>query len=153
MSGVPQLMKNPLMRGGDFGGVALAIYKRGCELFGWDDEKCSEFGRRQILYATDVTREGYSVWFLVHNSWTKTQGGSWHNEIFSDCIKEYWLQRVNDYGMFNDNTTRVTFAKNGQGDYVFLGIFVPVCLEQVDYNGKEVYVKTYKLVSNNYPEE
>ena len=145
-----------------YGGTAQVIYDECCEVFNWDKDKRYLFGRQQILYAEKATHEKYSPWFLPHNNWTETKGGNWFNKIAGNVIEEMWLEQK--YGLYHDETTRVTFAKK-EGEYIFLGLYVPVGVEAktLEYNiinkkgkivkkiGDKVWVKTYKLISDTYP--
>ena len=147
--------------------TALDIYDNCCRKFNWDPTKRGSFGRQQLLYAESTTPERYSTWFLTHNNWTKTIGGNWYNELYSDHIKEMWFEA--DYGLCHDDTTRVTFARrklNGSFVYVFIGIFKPVSVKEeilttniIDDKGnvrkkagEKVWIKVYELISNTYPQ-
>lgn len=74
----------------EYGSVAQDIYVDLCGKLGWNIKQRGKFARQKRLYATNATSEGYSVWFLANNNWTKTKGGSWKNEILDKTIKETW---------------------------------------------------------------
>ena len=146
---------------------ALGIYDDCCQKFNWDRTKRGFFGPQQLLYAESATSEGYSPWFLTHNNWTKTIGGNYHNKIYSDHIEEMWFEA--DYGLYHDDTTRVTFARrklNSSFTYVFIGVFKPVSVKEeilttdiIDNKGKvrkkageKVWIKVYELIFDTYPQ-
>lgn len=155
---------NPLVRNvhKGYGGRAQAIYDECCKVFGWDSSKRYLFGLQQILYAEKATPEGYSPWFLPHNNWTETKGGNFFNEIYGDVIEEMWIKQK--YGLYHDETTRVTFVKTKSGEYVFLGIYNPIKVEEkllkedivnnkgkiVKHAGEKVWIKTYQSISDEY---
>ena len=160
---IPKVLIHNINKG--YGGRAQAIYDECCKIFGWDFSKRYLFGLQQILYAEEATPEKYSPWFLPHNNWTERKGGNWFNLIHDDLIEEMWTEEK--YGLNHDQTTRVTFAKRKDGEYVFLGLYVPIEVKTkiladdiVNRQGKvlkragdKVWVKIYKLVSKVYQNE
>lgn len=140
------------------GTSALEIFDEGCKRYGFKKEKKGHFGPQQILYATNATREGYSVWFLTHGSLTEPFGkckGNWWNVPYANgYIEEYWKNpTVSDGGMWKDHTTRVTYIKTKNG-YVFAGIYIPYDeIKTKVIDGTTVWVKTYRKVSDVYPEK
>lgn len=163
-------LNNPLERDMNkgYGGRAQAIYDEACKVFGWDSSKRYLFGLQQILYAKEATPENYSPWFLTHNNFTQTMNGTWYNVIKSDgTIEELWRKPIlaNDISVYEDYTTRVTFAKTKENGYVFVGLHKAEGIPQervvktpIIVGGKVfkkagdiVWVKTYKLVSDTYP--
>lgn len=55
--------------------------------------------------------------------------------------------------MWNDHTTRVTYIKTKNG-YVFAGIYIPyVAIKTKVIDGTTVWVKTYRKVSDVFPEK
>ena len=73
-----------------------------------------------------------------------------------------WIEQK--YGLYHDETTRVTFVKTKSGEYVFLGIYTPIKVEEktlkediVNNKGKvlkkaggKVWIKTYQSISDEY---
>lgn len=139
------------------GTSALEIFDEGCKYW-FKKEKKGYFGPQQILYATNATCEGYSVWFLTHGSLTEPFGkckGNWWNVPYANgYIEEYWKNpTVSDGGMWKDHTTRVTYIKTKNG-YVFAGIYIPYDeIKTKVIDGTTVWVKTYRKVSDVYPEK
>lgn len=145
-----------------YGRAAQPIYDECCRVFNWDSSKRHLFGRQQLLYSVNATPEGYSVWFLVHSNWTATKGGKWYNKIEGDTIEEMWLS---EKGGLQDTSIRVTFAKMKTREYSFIGIYAPLKLEEkiitsdivtsnqgvVAKAGESVWIKTYRLISDQYP--
>lgn len=131
-----------------YGNVAQDIYKECCSYFGWDYSYAGYFAKRQILYATNVTPENYSVWFLPHSNLNESESDRWQNLVSIDFnyIKEIWKDIDSTFDMFFDNdTARVTFIKQSDNKYLFLGIYV------CDYIDYENYIKIYKRVDLTYP--
>lgn len=114
----------------------------------------SNFEPRRLLYAKNATEERYSVWFLAHSNFISEEdtNGLWKNKFKKDMLLEEWFpEAVRKYEeeLFCDQTKRVVFAKKASGKYYFMGIYEPVCLEEIE---DDYYVKTYKRVSTQYPE-
>lgn len=147
---------------------AQRIYDEWCERYNWRMDKRWLFGRQRPLYSSDVTPEGYSVWFLSHNNLSESLGGIWYNVIKEDRIEEYWKNYCDgvDVSVYEDFTTRVVFAKKKYG-YVFLGVFKTrqeIRKEVLDKDivvkgqvfkraGETVWIKTYDKVSDVYSNE
>ena len=133
-----------------YGSSAQPIYDECCDRFGWDRSQRYLFGKQQILYAEAATPEGFSPWFLANNNWTKTKSGNWSNNILQDIIEEMWEKPM--YGLYHDETIRVIFAKTKSYEYVFLGLYQPIGVEEkMLSNGKKVWIKTYQRISDVYP--
>lgn len=133
-----------------YGTKAYDIYVQCCRNLGFFTEKKSDFLPRRILYASKATPEGYAVWMLPHNNLTG-DATSWANIINDDKIYEVW--RIDDDGESSD---RVTFIKQANGEYVFMGIYT---LEKKDVINRTIdgipikVVKTYKRFSDKYPRD
>lgn len=139
-------MQNGLVVGHAYGSKAQDVYKQGQEFFGWDDSKQGYFGAQQMLYAKNCTKEGFAVWFLTYsnlNNYTN-KAANWIDFISSDfeTVKEVWKNL--DDRFFNDNEKRVTFAKQKNGQYLYLGIFQATEWDQ------ENRCKTFKRIDLNY---
>lgn len=133
-----------------YGGSAQPIYDECCDRFGWDISRRYLFGKQQVLYAEGATSEGYSPWFLAHSNLTGTKGGNWSNIILQDTIEELW--ETPQYGLYHDETTRVTFAKTKSYGYVFIGVYKPIGVnEKILFDGSKVWTKTYKRIADTYP--
>lgn len=139
-----------------FGGNAREAYDRLCREFNWDPSKRNDFAMLKPLYSIDATEEGYSVWFLAHSNLNGTKGGIWNNKIYRkksiyyNTIEERWDEP--NPGLYEDQTTRVTFVKLSNGKYTFLGVFkFDKIEEKYDGTGKRYWLKTYSLVSEQYP--
>ena len=129
-----------------YGTVAKDIYYDGYYHHGWDYSKRVFFDSLKILYATDCTRDGYSVWFLPYSNINnfKNPYSNWTNFVSSDfkVIKEYWHKI--DERFEEDTEERITFVKQKNGEYVYLGIF------QVKEWDREKGCKIYYKVGSNY---
>ena len=67
-----------------------------------------------------------------------------------DTIEEVWEKP--QYGLYHDETTRVTFAKTKSYGYVFIGIYKPIKVdEKILSNGSKVWIKTYQRIADAYP--
>lgn len=135
----------------EYGTNSRKIYVSLCQKFNWDINRQSDFGRQGVrLYAENSTPEGCSVWFLGHNNWTDTKSSAWKNEILGDLVIETW--EIIEYGLYEDDSNRVIFAKNGKKGYVFLGVYGVVDVKEAeDSDGKRIWKKTYKRISDTYP--
>lgn len=133
-----------------YGTKAYDIYMQCCRNLGFFTEKKDNFLPRRSLYASKATPEGYAVWMLPHNNLTG-DATSWANIINDDKIYEVW--RIDDDGESSD---RVTFIKQANGEYVFMGIYT---LEKKDVINRTIdgipikVVKTYKRFSEKYPRD
>lgn len=139
-----------LQAGNIYGTNAYEIYVQCCRNLGFFTYQKGKFGPQQILYAVPATPEGYAVWMLPHNNLTG-DATSWANIINDDKIYEVW--RIDDDGESSD---RVTFIKQANGEYVFMGIYT---LEKKDVINRTIdgipikVVKTYKRFSDKYPRD
>ena len=139
-----------LQAGNIYGTKAYDIYVQCCRNLGFFTDKKNNFLPRRILYASKATLEGYAVWMLPHNNLTG-DATSWANIINDDKIYEVW--RIDDDGESSD---RVTFIKQANGEYVFMGIYT---LEKKDVIKQTIdgipikVVKTYKRFSDKYPHD
>lgn len=151
---------------------AQTIYDAGCNTFGWDSRKRGNFSMMKLLYTTDATPEGYSVWCLcniaqkvISNdriSWINVnsifnKGKNWANILLADgsLIYEIWKDIGPAFpGYRDDMTKRVTFLKykDTNGDYVFAGIYEPIRIEDKVINGKVYHLKVYERVADTYGE-
>ncbi len=140
-----------LVAGTIYGKKALPIYEEGCKYLVFFTSKKGFFGKQKLLYATPATCEGYGVWMLPHNN-LNGEAGSWANIIESDVIYEVW--GIEDKEKHQD--MRLAFVKQGNGEYVFVGVYKLEKTEEINkrIDGVRLFVrKTYKRVSNVYPEE
>ena len=135
---------------------AIDNYDRCCSLFGFKKALRGNFAPQKLLYAKNATKEGYSVWMLAHSNLTenyqqtKARGGKWYNIFLtSNTIKKIWIN-PNEY--VEDNSTRICFAKNKQGVYVFKGVYKPTTATWENVNtGKVEWVRTFERISEIYP--
>jgi hypothetical protein len=119
-----------LESGKAYGTKALDIYISCVDAFGWDAKKAISFDLQKLLFSKRCTKEGYSVWFLPYSNIHETSKiNNWKNIVNSDFnqIREYW--RELDEG-FYDKEKRVTFVKQQDGKYLFIGIFEAVVFDQ-----------------------
>ena len=112
--------------------------------FGWKYSKLGSFCSQKILWEKDCSREGYSVWFLPYSNLNnyKNPYSNWTNFVGSDfkVIKEYWKEI--DDRFYNDEDVRITFVKQKNGQYLYLGIF------QAQEMDRENRCKTYYRVDD-----
>ena len=132
-----------------YGKKALNIYDLCCVKFNFCISKRENFNIRRILFAPNATPEGYAVWMLPHSNYTGDASSTWANIIEGDTIYEIW----NIYDYENNNEKRVTFLKQGNGEYVFMGVYK---LEEVRNVNRVIdgalirRIKVYKRVSTTY---
>lgn len=165
---LPHPLVANLKRG--LGGRAQSIYDAGCDEFRWDRSKRGNFSMMKLLYATDATPEGHSVWFLcniaqkvISNNginWAIAdtifnKGKNWANFLLADgsLIYEVWKDICPSFPGYRDDTTkRVTFLKfkDTNDNYAFAGIYEPVKLEDKIVNGKAYHIKIYECIADTY---
>lgn len=132
-----------------YGNKALYIYDMCCAVLNFHPSKRENFQRRRILFAQNATPDGYAVWMLPHNNYTGDASSCWANIIEGDVIYEAW--NIHETGVIND--TRVTFAKQGNGEYVFMGVYKFESVKEISKVIEGVYIKkikTYKRILGNY---
>ena len=137
-------MEDGLIVGRAYGRKAKDIYLEGYYNFGWKYSKLGSFCSQKILWEKDCSREGYSVWFLPYSNLNnyKNPYSNWTNFVGSDfkVIKEYWKEI--DDRFYNDEDVRITFVKQKNGQYLYLGIF------QAQEMDRENRCKTYYRVDD-----
>lgn len=129
-----------------YGTTAKEIYLNGVNLFGWDSSKIGSFGPQKLLFNKDCSPEGYSIWFITYSNLTtgsnpKTNWSDYINHDFN-IIKECWKKIDNRF--YDDKDTRITFARQKDGKYIYLGIFQA---KEID---EENRCKTYHKINGNY---
>lgn len=139
-----------LIGGRIYGNVAEEIYGQCCRTLEFKWEHKWLFGTRQLLFATQATREGFSVWMLPHSTYTGTSCGSWANVMrnVGKTIHEVWFV---DHE--KDNAPRVTFAKQADGRYVFMGVYEFAGEQTINKKVDGVYtycIRTYMRVDKEY---
>lgn len=129
-----------------YGTRAEDIYLDGVFCFGWNYAKRESFGRQQKLYDVKCTEDGYSVLFLPYSNLNdgRNEKVSWTDFISSDfkTIKEVW--KDTDKEKFYDRTKRITFAKQKNGQYIYIGIFQAKIIDE------EAKCKYYKRIGEEY---
>lgn len=142
-----------LLRDKECGTNSRKVYQEYAERYGWDEWQANQFGKEGLpLYAPKATPEKYSVWFIAHSNWTGDDAGQWENEISRDwnTIEEFWESHLSVRA--SDYFTRVTFAKNSMGQYIFLGVYKPDPeAKKIIRNGEIRWIKTYHCISQCYP--
>lgn len=140
---------SPLTAGKKYGTASNRIYEACMKAYGFAEEGLKEFGWNNHMYAKGVTKEGYSVWMLAHSNWTDTKNEKWRNTISEGfrLITEDWGENAAGLDKELPDEIRVTFAKDGAGAYVFLGVFRCTTIDPASR------IKKYELVSDRYPTE
>ena len=122
------------------------VYLKVCESFGWDYSKLGSFCSQKLLFDKNCSREGFSVWFLPYSNLNnyRNSATNWIDFISSDFekIKEVWKEM--DERFFTDDDKRITFAKQRNGQYLYLGVF------QVKEFDEENRSKTFYKIDENY---
>ncbi len=141
----PISVDNPLVAGKKYGTSGKDIYEKCVKAYSFAPGLSQRFMFH--MYAQNATKEGYSVWMLVHSNWTDTKNDNWSNTISEGyrLITEDWRENDKDQEKEPRNETRVTFAKDAAGAYVFLGVFR--CM----LSDPEKRIKKYELISDKYP--
>jgi hypothetical protein len=129
-----------------YGRKAKDVYLKGCEYFGWDYSKLGSFCSQKLLFDKNCSREGFSVWFLPYSNLNnyRNSATNWIDFISSDFekIKEVWKEM--DERFFTDDDIRITFAKQRNGQYLYLGVF------QAKEFDEENRCKIYYKIDGNY---
>ena len=132
-----------------YGKKAIDVYEEACNVFGWDSSKKGYFSPKKMLYEKECTKEGYAVWFLTYSNLNNynNSAANWIDYVSSnfEVVKEVWKNL--DERFFNDNEKRVTFAKQKNGQYIYLGIF------QAKEWDEENKCKTFCRVAESYGEK
>ena len=135
-----------LITGHAYGKKAKDVYCEGIRVFGWDYSKLDSFCSQKLLYSKNCSKEGYSVWFLPYSNMNnyKNNAVNWIDFINStfDTIKEVWINL--DDRFYNDKDKRITFAKQKNGQYLYLGIFQATEIDD------ENQCKIYHKLDGNY---
>lgn len=142
-----------LQSGKTYGKVALDIYLKCCNKLDFKVSKSSFFAKQQILFASNATEFGYAVWMLPNSSYTGKTSGVWANVIDGDRIYEFWKEDAT-----GDSSDRITFAKQKDGEYVFLGVYTLESCERINVEIEQedihiYYLKIYKRESKTYPQK
>ena len=128
---------------------AYDIYCAAITAYGFRDDLKGSFAPQKPLYAEFATKERYNVWFIAHSNWNGTITSSWDNCIQgpnNETIVETFLGSDKEFMSFPDpNNIRVSFIKDANGSYYFLGVYEP---NGVDREKKQRF---YKKISDVYP--
>lgn len=135
-----------------YGKTAKKIYLDCCCAYNFDRSLAHYFAKQQILFADKATPEKFAMWMLPHSNLTGTSNGTWVNIVDNNkgVIYEYWTQ--SDRESIND--TRLAFLKQGDGEYVFYGVYELEKREAINIHCgyKTLKIKkTYKRISDTYP--
>ena len=151
--GSERLQKNaaPFISWGDcMETKALDVYRRLSKIYQWDRTQCKAFAPMGLLYAKNVTPEGYGVYMIVHNNlWESyNEKYSWYTYMKGEIIEEVWF--IDNRIPREDLTPRVIFARSANG-YIFQGVYVFYNAEIKSVMGKARVVKTFRRISLTYP--
>ncbi len=150
---VREIGSSHLVRGRECGTNSRNVYEDHAARYGWDKWLANQFGRLGLpLYAPRATPEKFSVWMIAHSNWFGDKGGQWRNTISPDenTIEEIWDDPLS--ARASDFTTRVTFARNLNRQYEFLGVYAPDReVKRIIEEGQLRGVITYRCISKRYP--
>lgn len=134
-----------------YGKTAHKIYDSCVSYFGFNPHKKDLFLPQQLLYAQNCTKEGYVVWMLPHSDLTGDSNGKWANfiDVENREIIEYAF--VKDFIPHKNDEKRVVFAKQEDGEYVFVGVYCLKAKFDNYFSGRCRRKSIWKLVSENYP--
>ena len=139
-------MANGLKEKCAYGTRAKDIYEEGCAVFGWNYSNRGYFCSQKLLHAKKSTKEGFSVWFLTYSNLNtgSNKNANWVDYISADfnTVKEVWKKI--DERFYNDFDIRLTFARQKDGKYIYIGIF------QADETDEENSCKTYHRIEKDY---
>ena len=139
-------MKDGLIVGHAYDRKAKEVYFEGIKYFGWDYSKAGSFFPQKLLFDKNCTKEGYSLWFMPYSNLNnyRNKMANWIDFISSDftVVKEIWKEV--DNRVYDDKDIRVTFAKQKDGRYLYLGIF------QASEYDEETRCKTYRRIETDY---
>jgi hypothetical protein len=146
-----------------YGSAAQDIYLDCCRVFGWDRGRAGQFAQHTNLYDKHVTKEDYSVWFLPHHCWLKKErdrNRRWYNVVGREVIYEEWVDALltesDRQNLQYDFSSRLTFAKDKNGKYCYIGVFKPIDTieNQLDPLGRLIHTKIYVRINRKmyYPE-
>ena len=135
-----------------YGNVAQEMYVDGCKEFWWKYYNKSIFKKQGLFYAPSSTPEDYAVWFIPHSDLTVSvnDSGRWTNIYSKEYIYEVWHADCE----YDADNYRVTFIKQGDGGYVFVGIYELCDIEIIDKKINNIdfkHIRIYKRVADTYP--
>ena len=132
----------------EYGTSAYNIYCDLCERLFFKEEFKDNFKPRQILFAEKATEFGdEDVWFIAHSNWNSSSTSKWENFVHPNgdyIIEKCLLSYQKHEEMDKPERERITFIKQSNGEYMFLGVFE---LESYDLVKKE---RKYKRISSDY---
>lgn len=133
-----------------YGSKAFDIYSKACTFLDFDARKKFSFAPQRLLYATDCTKEGYSVWMVPNSELNGLTNGKWVNfvDLGNGTILQYTVDP--NYLESAGHDIRLTFVKQKSGDYVFIGVYELVKFEK-GYPEHGMMKETLKLISKDYP--
>ena len=137
----------------DFGTNSKEAYELLAMRYSWYKDAAENFGQEgALLYAGNVTPEGYSVWFIGHSNLTGTESRKWKNIVSLDWNTIDMIWKVAPPDEDYDLAYRVVFVKENDGHYRFLGVCkkTPAHFTKLS-NGKAAWVENYTCVSDCYP--
>ncbi|MDY6367239.1 MAG: hypothetical protein SPL13_01815 [Clostridia bacterium] len=129
-----------------YGTTAQKIYLECCSVFGFYYSKQGSFAKQKPLFATNCTPDGYDVWMLAHSDVKGDTNKTWWNFI------EYNGKRITQYNInpgFNGDNLRLTFVKQANGYYVYLGIYKYVNSYTVEDGNAKYYAYILERVDEN----
>ncbi len=143
----------------EYGTKALTIYESGIDNLGFNPSKKCDFDLQKLLYSQDCTKEKYSVWLLPYSNVNGQSNGKWVNLIEEDKDRITQYIFVDDGYVHSPNEKRLTFVKQKNGEYVFLGVYYLKYIfkdyfDEIEKDYGKCFAKEiYYLHSKNYPED
>ena len=138
--------------GNDLGSVAYDAYLTLAKRYNWSLSAASSFEPRRLLFAEDVTSEGYSVWFVAHSNFISEEdtNGLWKNTFKKDLLLEEWFpEALKKHNPKVREPKRIVFAKKASGKYYFIGVYE---VDRIEKNDDGNYVRFFQKISTKYPE-
>lgn len=136
-----------------YGTNAQKIYYIGCVHFAFNYKKIDSFAMRKLLFDTECSPEGYSVWIIPHSDLNgeTNENKSWANfiDIKNGRITQYTIGE--DYWSNEDTTDkRIVFVKQKDGEYVFIGVYQRQDEMMENYPAKGYRKEVFSLLEKDY---
>ncbi len=127
-----------------YGEVARIIYDECHTVFKF--KTSGAFDKRQLLFDENCSPEGYDVWMLPHSNINNSTNKVWWNFVEGDTITQY--QKHSNFT--SSKAPRITFVKQKDMQYVFMGIYVKKETYQIKDNGQIYYAYVFERAELDY---
>ena len=135
------------LKSGDACGTdTRSVFQACVNAFGWYESEISNFGQDTDNYSNIATPEGYSVWFLEREDWSKHS--NYDTELYVTYEEKWWQECSHPT---RDERKKLIFAKKDD-NFLFMGVFEFFDVKkQKRKDGECDCAERFKMVSEEYP--